>query len=83
MQLICRRFNEFLEQVHDALDGRMLSALDGESYLMEFPLIPSASFSVVCFLFQQVSYDNTVRDGEGCVHQFLYGEDGVDTTRTK
>ncbi|CAM9118714.1 unnamed protein product [Sphacelaria rigidula] len=31
----------------------------------------------------KVSYDNTVRDGEGCVHQFLYGEDGVDTTRTK
>ncbi|CBJ30250.1 RNA polymerase 1-4 RNA polymerase I large subunit [Ectocarpus siliculosus] len=31
----------------------------------------------------KVGYDNTVRDGEGCVHQFLYGEDGVDTTQTK
>ena len=31
----------------------------------------------------QVGYDNTVRDGEGCVHQFMYGEDGVDTTQSK
>ena len=31
----------------------------------------------------QVGYDNTVRDGEGCVHQFLYGEDGIDTVQTK
>eukprot|EP00903_Cladosiphon_okamuranus_P015157 g14015.t1 len=31
----------------------------------------------------KVGYDNTVRDGEGCVHQFLYGEDGVDTTQSK
>ncbi|CAM9856614.1 unnamed protein product, partial [Discosporangium mesarthrocarpum] len=30
----------------------------------------------------QVAYDGTVRDGEGCVHQFLYGEDGVDPTKT-
>lgn len=34
-------------------------------------------------LLLQVGYDNTVRDGEGCVQQFLYGEDGVDTTQTK
>ncbi|CAM9298500.1 unnamed protein product [Choristocarpus tenellus] len=30
----------------------------------------------------KVSYDGTVRDGEGCVYQFMYGEDGVDTTKT-
>jgi DNA-directed RNA polymerase I subunit RPA1 len=29
----------------------------------------------------KVSYDHTVRDGEGGVVQFLYGEDGVDPTK--
>ena len=29
----------------------------------------------------KVSYDNTVRDGEGSVIQFLYGEDGIDPTK--
>jgi DNA-directed RNA polymerase I subunit RPA1 len=29
----------------------------------------------------KVSYDNTVRDGEGGVVQFLYGEDGIDPTK--
>ena len=46
----------------------------------------SLSPCVVCGLWfgnRQVGYDNTVRDGEGCVHQFLYGEDGIDTVQTK
>ena len=46
-------------------------------------LSPCGSTTGPLFLFVQVGYDNTVRDGEGCVHQFLYGEDGVDTTQTK
>ena len=29
----------------------------------------------------KVTYDNTVRDGEGGVIQFLYGEDGIDPTK--
>lgn len=29
----------------------------------------------------KVSYDHTVRDGEGGVVQFLYGEDGIDPTK--
>eukprot|EP00931_Biecheleriopsis_adriatica_P040996 TRINITY_DN23485_c0_g1_i1.p1 TRINITY_DN23485_c0_g1~~TRINITY_DN23485_c0_g1_i1.p1 ORF type:complete len:1876 (+),score=482.94 TRINITY_DN23485_c0_g1_i1:83-5710(+) len=29
----------------------------------------------------KVSYDSTVRDGDGSVLQFLYGEDGADVTR--
>jgi DNA-directed RNA polymerase I subunit RPA1 len=29
----------------------------------------------------KVGYDNTVRDGEGSVLQFMYGEDGIDTTQ--
>ena len=29
----------------------------------------------------KVSYDHTVRDGEGGVIQFLYGEDGIDPTK--
>jgi len=28
-----------------------------------------------------VGYDHSVRDSEGCVVQFLYGEDGIDVTR--
>ncbi|KAA0150913.1 hypothetical protein FNF28_07204 [Cafeteria roenbergensis] len=29
-----------------------------------------------------VGYDHTVRDAEGCIVQFLYGEDGLDVTRS-
>jgi DNA-directed RNA polymerase I subunit RPA1 len=29
----------------------------------------------------KVDYDNTARDGEGSVLQFMYGEDGIDTTQ--
>jgi DNA-directed RNA polymerase I subunit RPA1 len=29
-----------------------------------------------------VAYDHTVRDSDGSVVQFLYGEDGLDVTRT-
>ena len=28
-----------------------------------------------------VKYDNTVRDSDGSVIQFLYGEDGLDVTK--
>eukprot|EP00930_Biecheleria_cincta_P038847 TRINITY_DN26709_c0_g1_i1.p1 TRINITY_DN26709_c0_g1~~TRINITY_DN26709_c0_g1_i1.p1 ORF type:complete len:1908 (-),score=440.52 TRINITY_DN26709_c0_g1_i1:46-5769(-) len=30
----------------------------------------------------KVSYDHTIRDGDGSVLQFLYGEDGIDVTRS-
>ena len=30
----------------------------------------------------RVAYDHTVRDDEGSVIQFLYGDDGLDTTKT-
>lgn len=30
----------------------------------------------------KVGYDGTVRDGEGSVYQFVYGEDGIDTTQS-
>ena len=30
----------------------------------------------------KVSYDHTVRDGEGGIVQFLYGEDGIDPTKS-
>jgi DNA-directed RNA polymerase beta' subunit len=29
-----------------------------------------------------VAYDHSVRDAEGCIVQFLYGEDGMDVTRS-
>ena len=29
----------------------------------------------------KVSYDHTVRDGEGGIVQFVYGEDGIDRTK--
>ena len=29
----------------------------------------------------KICYDHTVRDGEGCVVQFLYGEDGIDPVK--
>ena len=29
----------------------------------------------------KICYDHTVRDGEGCVIQFLYGEDGIDPVK--
>jgi DNA-directed RNA polymerase I subunit RPA1 len=31
----------------------------------------------------KVCYDGTVRDSEGCIQQFIYGEDGIDTTQSK
>ena len=31
----------------------------------------------------RVEYDNTVRDASGKIVQFLYGEDGLDVSRTE
>ncbi len=30
----------------------------------------------------RVEYDRTVRDGEGRIVQFLYGEDGIDVSKS-